>query len=138
MWDEYDRWTQALAEVVSPEQSVPGPVYLDLEDDEQQRLGAVLGYDASTIEDRLSEVVALTLGTKPAALFGRHTDRLRTSPAHTEPVEARGRLLPTGCAARLAQLAAPRGSRRRRLSRWLDRAHQFAGSGIGSPWLSPS
>ncbi|WP_444664309.1 hypothetical protein ACT17Q_01655 [Cellulomonas sp. CW35] len=59
-WSEYDRWNDAIAEVLFPELVTPVPVYLDLEDEALGKIGSRLGLQKSDVVARLSEVVART------------------------------------------------------------------------------
>jgi len=80
MWAEYDRWNEAVLDVVFPELEVPEPVYLDLEEDVLADLGRRLGVEPGEVEDRLSAAVAATLLTDegPSHIFAGHVRRLRS------------------------------------------------------------
>ena len=75
-WREYDRWNDAVAEVIFPELVTPVPVYLDLEEEALGAIGSRLGLQASDVVATLGEVVARTsvLGSNHA--FRAHDERV--------------------------------------------------------------
>lgn len=78
-WSEYDRWNDAMAEVIFARSEEVRPVYLDLEDDLVDELAAMLGVASGTTVETLCAVVAATLDRSdgPARVFARHDARLR-------------------------------------------------------------
>lgn len=89
VWTEYERWNDAIAEVVFPELELPAPVYLDLDGPLLERLGETLDVAPAQVEDTLSDVVAATLRRHggPASVFGTHMTRMRgwVRAGRTEP-----------------------------------------------------
>lgn len=60
-WQEYDRWNEAIGEVLFPERDHPVPVYLDVEDDAVAEIGARLGVPPERVVDELMRVVGHTI-----------------------------------------------------------------------------
>lgn len=77
VWDQYDRWNAAIADVVLPPMDVPRPVYLDLEDDVTRALGEHMGIEATAVAGQLCKDVARTIGRDcgPAGVFEEHVRR---------------------------------------------------------------
>lgn len=78
-WSEYDRWNDAIAEVIFARSEEVRPVYLDLEDDLVNDLAATLDIASVAAVDALRDVVSTTLDRSegPARVFARHDARLR-------------------------------------------------------------
>lgn len=79
-WSEYDRWNDAIAEVIFARSDEVRPVYLDLEDDLVDDLAGMLDIASVTAVDVLCDAVGTTLDRSdgPARVFARHDARLRT------------------------------------------------------------
>lgn len=78
-WAEYDRWNEAVLDVLFPELEVPEPVYLDFEDDILAALSARTGVATANVEEALLDAVRGTLTDGgPATIFVRHMDRTRS------------------------------------------------------------
>lgn len=79
-WSEYDRWNDAIAEVIFARSEEARPVYLDLEDDLVDDLAATLDIASVAAIDALCDVVSATLDRSegPARVFARHDARLRS------------------------------------------------------------
>lgn len=79
-WSEYDRWNDAIAEVIFARSEEVRPVYLDLEDDLVAELAAMLDIASAAAVDALCDLVGATLDRSdgPARVFARHDARLRT------------------------------------------------------------
>src|SRR4051794_24904220 len=76
--ETYDRWNQAVVDVVFPELEVPQPVYLDFEEDVVEALGTRMGIASEQVEAQLCAAVTATLPhTGPASIFERHMARTR-------------------------------------------------------------
>jgi hypothetical protein len=77
-WENYERWNEAVVDVVLPELEVPQPVYLDFEDEVLEGLGTRMGLAPDQVEDALTGAVAATLPhLGPASIFERHMTRTR-------------------------------------------------------------
>ena len=77
VWEEYDRWNQAITDVVFPELNYPAPVYLDLEDDLLEALAQQMSVAPGDAESALARAVAATLDhTSTRTIFQSHTSRL--------------------------------------------------------------
>ncbi|MCD9198336.1 hypothetical protein [Aeromicrobium wangtongii] len=79
VWSEYDRWNDAIAEVIFARSEEVRPVYLDLEDDLLDELAATLDIASVNAVDALCDVAGATLNRSegPARVFARHDTRLR-------------------------------------------------------------
>lgn len=63
-WSQYLAWNQAIADVIYPIAEDPGPAYMDLEDEELQKIAAAAGYAGADIRGELARVVrAVTSGS---------------------------------------------------------------------------
>ena len=89
LWDEYDRWNDAVEAVLFPVRESPAPVYLDIEDRQLRALAEAMGIDVADVEQALCRAVSATLATHAGSgLFRPHTQRLRkwqTSPDPAGP-----------------------------------------------------
>jgi hypothetical protein len=79
-WSKYDRWNDAIAEVIFARSDDVRPVYLDLEDDLVDDLAAMVDIASVAAIDELCDVVGTTLDRSdgPARVFARHDARMRT------------------------------------------------------------
>lgn len=88
-WAEYERWNEAVLEVMFPALDVPEPVYLDFEAEQAERLATLVGAEADDVEDALAAAVAATLASGgPSQVFARHMHRTRVwigSGRHGDP-----------------------------------------------------
>lgn len=75
-WSRYMSWNDAIAEVVFPETDAAEPVYLDLEDETLQEIGAHIG-ESGDYSQALADAVARTLSGGQRA-FSMHSHRLTT------------------------------------------------------------
>ena len=76
VWNEYDRWNEAIAEVMFPELEAPLPVYLDLEEDQMSAIASAMSIEVSDVEGGLAAAVAATLDLSVTKVFRHHTTRL--------------------------------------------------------------
>ena len=78
VWEDYDRWNLAVAEVVYTGELAGQPSYLDLEDDVLEKIAGVSEPGCTDAEARLIEVVRATLSLDdgPAAVLKAHWRRL--------------------------------------------------------------
>ncbi|MCL3836864.1 hypothetical protein [Aeromicrobium duanguangcaii] len=79
IWDDYDRWNDAIAKVVFAPSDESRPVYLDLEDDLVREISILLDVKPEVAIDALCDVVGRTLtrADGPARVFAGHDLRLR-------------------------------------------------------------
>lgn len=64
-WSQYLLWNQAIADVIYPATENPGPAYMDLEDEELEKIAAAAGYSGSNIAVELANAVrAVTVGSE--------------------------------------------------------------------------
>ncbi|AKS35860.1 hypothetical protein [Mycolicibacterium goodii] len=62
-WSQYLLWNHAIADVIYPAAESPEPAYMDLEDEELEKIAAAAGYSGSNIAAELARVVrAVTVG----------------------------------------------------------------------------
>ena len=71
-WETYYAWNSAIASTLFPPLDEPKPVYLDIEDEQQEALGAAMGITATGVPDALAQAVLRVLDLR----FG-HGDVLR-------------------------------------------------------------
>lgn len=76
VWDVYDRWNGAIAEVMFPALETPSPVYLDLEDEQVSLIAAQMGVEPEEVEHGLASAVVGTLHLSGTQVFKYHTSRL--------------------------------------------------------------
>ncbi|WNG88493.1 hypothetical protein C6A87_004415 [Mycobacterium sp. ITM-2016-00317] len=63
-WSKYLEWNQAIADVIYPGTEDPGPAYMDLEEEELQKIAAAAGYFGLNAAAELASVVrAVTVGS---------------------------------------------------------------------------
>lgn len=78
-WGTFDRWNQAVVDVVYKPEKAGLPVYLDMDEDVIRDVASAAGYDGADPEQALLEVVRSTLDLRPwGYVFRPHVKRVAT------------------------------------------------------------
>lgn len=76
-WETFDRWNQAVVDVVYTSEKAGLPVYLDMDEDVLRDIAAAAGYEGDDPEQALLEAVRATLDLRPwGYVFRSHVKRV--------------------------------------------------------------